>query len=241
MGRACSWQAAGDTNLGVADTSVGPAAIHRDLCRMGKWAVENSPIHWYILEPTVCPRPGWWHRLHQQVTEASLAFTHTGAVPRSGHPNAQCETQTELGVQQRPQRDAGTATSLLQGKDEAAGIVQPEESSGRLSSTLIIWSGGARKMEPGSCQWCPGQDRREWAHTGTVRLHLSTRTYLYCEADWELQQVAQGDRVSFLGDPKPSGWTLFWPTRPRWDGWSRGLGHDFQRSLPTSTSLWFCE
>lgn len=56
----------------------------------------------------------------------------------SHRSSAQCETQTELGVQQRPQRDPGTATSLLQGKDEAAGIVQPEESSGRLLSTLLI-------------------------------------------------------------------------------------------------------
>lgn len=35
-------KAAGDTKLGVADAPVGPAAIHRDLCRLEKWAVEGQ-------------------------------------------------------------------------------------------------------------------------------------------------------------------------------------------------------
>lgn len=71
------------------------------------------------------------------------------------------------------------------------------------------------------------QDKREWAQSELVRFHQCTRTDFYCEADWELHQAAQGGRMSFLGDLD-----IFWPTNPTWDGWSRGLGHDFQRSPP---------
>lgn len=30
------------TKLGVADTALGPAATHRELCRLEKWAVEEQ-------------------------------------------------------------------------------------------------------------------------------------------------------------------------------------------------------
>ena len=64
----------------------------------------------------------------------------------------------------------------------------------------------------------------------------------YCEVDWTLAQVAQGDcGVSVLGDTqKPAGHS---PGQPTLGGpaWAGGVGPgDLQRSLPTSTILWCC-
>ena len=67
------------------------------------------------------------------------------------------------------------------------------------------WKEGAKRMEPGSFQWCPvtGQEAMgTHRHTGD-----SLWTLFYCEHHWALAQVAQrGCGVSLLGDiQKPSG------------------------------------
>ena len=66
---------------------------------------------------------------------------------------------------------------------------------------------------------------------------------LYCEGDWAVAQVAQrGCGVFIPGDAeKPSG---HGPEEPAVDGlaWAGAARpDDLQRSLPTSTNLWFCE
>jgi len=85
-------------------------------------------------------------------------------------------------------------------------------------------------------QW---QDQRQWAQTETQKvLSENEETLFYCEGNRALAQVVQGGcGVSVLGDTqKPSGQgpgqqvVLL----------SSGVGSDdLQRSLPTSTILWF--
>ena len=54
--------------------------------------------------------------------------------------------------------DEGTGASLLQGKTEGAGLVQPEEEKAARGPNLclqIISRAGVRRMGSNSFQWCP--------------------------------------------------------------------------------------
>jgi len=61
---------------------------------------------------------------------------------------------------------------------------------------------GAKRMEPGSFQWCPGTGPKQWAQNETQELPSEhQQTLSYCGGDRALAQVAQiCCGVSTLGD-----------------------------------------
>lgn len=90
---------------------------------------------------------------------------------------------------------------------DSPAVVSMDSARGRrlLTPPIIIWSGGGKQMEPGSCQWCPvtGQEGvgTHWNMWGSIWAQN-----ILLEWGWlRMQQVAQGHRESFLGDPKPPG------------------------------------
>ena len=65
---------------------------------------------------------------------------------------------------------------------------------------------GVKRMGPDSSQWCPGQDKRQWAQTGAEEAPAEPEEELLpSEGDGALAQAAQGGcGVSFSGDiPAP--------------------------------------
>lgn len=243
MGRALS-KAAGDTEVWVADSPLGPAAIHRELCRLEKWAVEEQShtlIHAGALQ-----------------LEKSLHREGPGVLELDRSQQCAPDQADSMGCRSRGQRwpfplltreqcpewDTDTAGNPAEGhkgiwglqhlsykeRMRQQGLFSQKKAQEDSYQHIIIWRGQQRwsqaLVRDGQWQNTGGS---MWAqeHTFTVRLT-------------ELQQVAQGHSV--LPWRSKAIWTPFWPARPRWDSWSRGLGqHDFQGSLPTSISLWFCE
>lgn len=63
---------------------------------------------------------------------------------------------------------------------------EPGGDSGESHSMSINpWREDAKKMEPGSCQWHPVQDKRQWAQTGTqTAFSEQQKIFLIGEGGW---------------------------------------------------------
>ena len=143
--------------------------------------------------------------------------------------------------------DEGTGPSLLQGKAEGSGLVQPEEEKAESVTYQCLqisagWgSGGRGQTFLSGAQW---QDKGQRAQTEAEEVPAQHEEELLpSEGDGALEQVPQrGCGVSFSGDiPDPPGRG---PVQPAVGGPASagvvGLD-DAQRSLPTPTILWFCD
>lgn len=148
--------------------------------RNGLW--RNSPIHWHTLEPSSWKNPlvekalGSWTGA-SSVTQTRLMSQHQ--LGDKGDPSLLTQEQCpalgipvhRVGVQLEARKGFRDCSSSPWAKDEAAGTAQPGESSGRhFPACTTIWSGAAKRMEPGSCQWCPetGQEGVGTEWTGEV-------------------------------------------------------------------------
>lgn len=184
-------------------------------------------------EPAVCPEQADGMGCTSRVTEVILPFPHTGAVPSVRH------THTQLGVQLKATegfRDCSTSlTRKGWGSRDCLGTRKLRET---LINTYHHLKWGAQKMEPGSHQGCPVTGQEGMAHTGTRELPSEHKNTQVLWGWLRTAELAQGDWVSFLGNPKPSGHRS---GQQGLAGMAGAEGMDLQRSLPTSTSLGFCK
>lgn len=84
------------------------------------------------------------------------------------------------------------------------GLFSWEEAQGHL---IIVWKYLQGGWKEDGAQWCPVMGPEAMAQTGAQEVPSEhEETFLYCENDQILAQVAQGYGVSVLRDiPKPSG------------------------------------
>ena len=141
--------------------------------------------------------------------------------------------------------DERTRASLLWGKDERSGTVQPEEEQAQAELT-DTWSEGAKRTEPGSSQWCPvpgpeavgtkwNTGGSHWTSGNIFLLWGWLNTGTGCPRRlWSLQPWRYSKAI----------WTCCWAADSRSPCWSREVGPDFQRSYPKfldwSFVFWSC-
>lgn len=224
----CRWH-----KLRVAVTPAAPAAIPRHLCRLEKWAVEEEsctltqPGAIQLLKPLCREGPGLLEmdRRQQGAQTRLMAWAAPAGWQRWSFPfltQEQCpgwHTQTQLKAT-KGFRDCSTSLTR-KGWGSRDCLARR-----KLRETLI-------KHIPSSEGGCKHGARHSLEH---VSFPLSPRTHSY----WGWLRAAElpRDRVSFLGDPKPSG---HHSGQQGLDGMAGAESMDLQRSLPTSTSLRFCE
>lgn len=216
MGRALS-KAAGDTEVWVADSPVGPAAIHRELCRLEKWAVKEQShtlIHGGVLQlekPLHREGPGVLEldRSQQCAPDQADSMGCTSRGQRWPFPL--------LTQEQCPEWDTDTAGNPAEGHKGIWGLQHLFTRKGwgsrdclarrKLRKTLIntLSSEGESKEDGARLLSGMGSDRtRGVAHTGTQEVPCEHKNILLLWG-WLNCSRWPRDTVSFLGDPKPSG------------------------------------
>ena len=138
--------------------------------------------------------------------------------------------------------DEGTGVSLLWGKAERAGTVQPiEEKAQRdLINVYKYWWGRGNKMEPGSSQWYPVTGQEAMGAGNHISVLEKPQHFIL----WRWPSTCTCCPERLWGLPpwrySKSAWTQPWATCSRLPCFEQEVAvDDFQRSLPTSTIWWF--